>query len=488
MIAIHTALTVFNKSVIISEGGIYPYRRIAYFAWIIWPLLSASLAFINPLGAYVSSGTLCYLPVRPFWYRLALSWIPRYVIFLTIISLYAAIYVHVKRHFNMLSSEAGSSLDHSSDISWMSTGNNSRKPSHCVTEPAVPLIPEDAVAPVPSNSSVLAVNRGLLAGDEMSEKQSWQHGFSFGHRRGDSLDHEHHSYGGHIEPDTIQGGRRSSTRPMLSPNIPISSSVTQFGSAANSRRSSKSNDRFARDRRAAIMRQLKLMFIYPLFYMIMWLAPFISHCLSYSDHYAMHPSFGLRCMSSVALPIQCFVDCIIFTFKEKPWRHIPGSDGTFLGSFRCRKRSEDEVPSESRNNSQPKGGPGRTPSEMIGEARNAYARREQELGRAKHEAHTRKAKRKASLAARGGKERTWWDEEEKKKRDRAASDAMMKEEEPLSTIVSEASTIDQAHFATSNSPNDVDHISILPAPSMKPMPSRIEKSKSQESSHGSQEP
>ena len=59
----------------------------------------ASLAFIDTSFPYVSSRVFCYLPTRPIWYRLALSWIPRYLIIITILVVYLSIYVHAKLKF-----------------------------------------------------------------------------------------------------------------------------------------------------------------------------------------------------------------------------------------------------------------------------------------------------------------------------------------------------------------------------------------------------
>ena len=80
VIALHTILHIFRPSKRVGKGGLYPYRHWIYVIWIALPILAASLAFVNPGNAYVSSGNFCYLPKRPFWYRLALSWIPRYLV------------------------------------------------------------------------------------------------------------------------------------------------------------------------------------------------------------------------------------------------------------------------------------------------------------------------------------------------------------------------------------------------------------------------
>jgi G protein-coupled receptor GPR1 len=92
-------------------------------------------------------------------------------------------------------------------------------------------------------------------------------------------------------------------------------------------------DRAQRQRRRAIQRQLRILFIYPIVYMLMWLIPFVGHCLSYSDRFAQHPIFAISLMSSFCQCFMGFADVSVFCWRERPWRHIPGSDGSFLGSF-----------------------------------------------------------------------------------------------------------------------------------------------------------
>lgn len=90
----------------------------------------------------------------------------------------------------------------------------------------------------------------------------------------------------------------------------------------------------ASQRRRAIRRQVRLLFIYPFVYMIMLIVPFISHCFNYSDYWAQHPSAGLGTASTFFFASMGAADCIVFVWREQPWKHISGSDGTFLGSFR----------------------------------------------------------------------------------------------------------------------------------------------------------
>ncbi|KAG7132571.1 G protein-coupled receptor GPR1 like [Verticillium longisporum] len=94
LIAIHTALYIFKPRQLNGQSGLYPYRRTAYAVLFILPVVLASLAFINT-PAYVNNGQYCYLPIRPLWARLALSWIPRYIILLIIFVSYLCTYIYV---------------------------------------------------------------------------------------------------------------------------------------------------------------------------------------------------------------------------------------------------------------------------------------------------------------------------------------------------------------------------------------------------------
>jgi G protein-coupled receptor GPR1 len=84
--------------------GLYQYRYYIYAGGFLVPRLMAGQAFINPGPAYLSQGAICTLPIRPFWYRLALTWIPRYLIICIILGLAAAIYTYVGFEFRSYAS------------------------------------------------------------------------------------------------------------------------------------------------------------------------------------------------------------------------------------------------------------------------------------------------------------------------------------------------------------------------------------------------
>lgn len=116
---------------------------------------------------------------------------------------------------------------------------------------------------------------------------------------------------------------------------PALAPITEHKSAASTE-SAPDNvaTRAMKQRRKAIQRQLRLLFIYPVVYLILWVIPFVSHALNYSNHFAQHPIFTISALNIFCQTIMGLCDVLIFSWREKPWRHIPGSDGTFLGSFK----------------------------------------------------------------------------------------------------------------------------------------------------------
>ncbi|KAJ4352446.1 G protein-coupled receptor gpr1 [Didymosphaeria variabile] len=293
----------------------------------------AALAFINPLWGYMSQGPYCSLPLRPFWYRLALQWIPRYLITITILALAIAIYAHV--------------------------GFESRAISNSVkdTTPSV-----SAITP---RHSVVSREDGSASGPEMSQYQASQfcRGSSVvsmigASRRGSGVA----SVGSHsdLANDTtraysIPGSSRTVDRCYILPQLQTydtanmgDASIVDKESEPPRNGSEDQSDgntsslsdapprhlqRQQAHKRARIHRQLRLMFVYPIVYVLIWLFPFINHCMTYKDEFAAHPLYWLSMINVICLTSMGAIDCLVFSLRERPWRHIPSSDGSFLGSF-----------------------------------------------------------------------------------------------------------------------------------------------------------
>lgn len=103
--AVHSALQVFHPFTKTSSDGLYPYRLYVYTGALMVPSLMAGLAFVNSGTGYESLGAFCTLPIRPFWYRLALAWIPRYLVALFIIGLAVAIKTYVDSEFHSINED-----------------------------------------------------------------------------------------------------------------------------------------------------------------------------------------------------------------------------------------------------------------------------------------------------------------------------------------------------------------------------------------------
>ena len=146
-----------------------------------------------------------------------------------------------------------------------------------------------------------------------------------------------------------------------------------------------------------IRHQLRFLFVYPLAYMAMWIFPFISHAFQYSDTYAKNPPFYVNCIAISAVGSQCTVDCLLFTFKEKPWRHLRDNKKTVGQKWNSLKgwATEWHRPSIMRKSA------GKSSAQMAAEAAAAYRRRDIESAT------------RASEATRATRvDRSWWDEAE----------------------------------------------------------------------------
>lgn len=94
--ALHWTVFIFRSNRAAGESGIYPYRYLAFGIYVLFPAMMSSLAFLTRSPAYVDTGQYCYLPAKPWWIRMLLSWIPRYINMTLIISMYCASYVYIR--------------------------------------------------------------------------------------------------------------------------------------------------------------------------------------------------------------------------------------------------------------------------------------------------------------------------------------------------------------------------------------------------------
>lgn len=63
-------------------------------------------------------------------------------------------------------------------------------------------------------------------------------------------------------------------------------------------------------RNTQFRRQLRIVFIYPLVYTLMWFIPFPHHCTTSNDKYPQRPLWALRLGVTVCVSSMGFIDCL----------------------------------------------------------------------------------------------------------------------------------------------------------------------------------
>lgn len=315
---------MFRPSNLVRSDGLYPYRYFVYIGALLVPATMAGLAFINPRWGYVSQGAFCSLPRRPFWYRLALAWIPRYAIAIIILGLAGAIYAHVGFEFRSFTETTRPSFATATPI--LSAGE--------MEEGATPDMSEPPNNPHRRGSSVVSFTgtprRASIVvslGETTSPRSECP-----APRRSHSVPNISGGIDGNriLPPFPLQAcGTAAHGNPALLENSCNNSGNTSPMSNCPTAHVNRQIER----QRAHIHRQLRLLFIYPIVYILMWIVPFVSHCMMYYDKWAAHPVYGLSLASTICIALMGAVDCLIFSLRERPWRYIPSSDGTFLGSL-----------------------------------------------------------------------------------------------------------------------------------------------------------
>lgn len=248
-LAVHTALLVFGKYNG-PEGGLYKWRYWVYSFNICFPLAAASLVFIDHgRHAYQPYITWCYLPVRPVWYRLWLSWIPRWIIIVSIIAIYVSIYVYIKlqyrevmKNFKQLQSYAPT----------MHHKNIFKRIGHWIV---------NFLAAFP--------------------------GFAF-----------------------LAEGRDSA-------ESIVNAADARAGAIAELQRDSIMKFQI---RRNIIERQVRSIFVYPIAYVFLWIAPFGLQCVQFNYEFEHGTVYWLDAAASFMQPFNCVVDTIAFCIRERPWK------------------------------------------------------------------------------------------------------------------------------------------------------------------------
>ncbi|KAK4125657.1 hypothetical protein N657DRAFT_568720 [Parathielavia appendiculata] len=332
LIALHSAMYIFRP-----RSGLYPYRRLAYLVFYLYPLLAASLAFLQGNG-YENMGHFCYLRTDRSWERLALSWIPRYIIFAGIVVIYAFIYLYIRRRMGDYGRRCSEDMQPS--LASMSTN----------TPPVPPLCYNGLITSTPSSrrtsatDTVSAAKESLRPSSSTSRERpasSWTsteappsrnsvrwNWTGFTQAQSSGLAHLPSdkpgvpvapSFSDLLSPPAAHTHRRlpaTSTSPNATPqqtlatndpfpppsDVPASSLILAPPTSASISPPPAADSEqpylptplpghspaAQQTNRKPTLRQLRSLFIYPLAYTITWLFPFISHILGYNDDSRAH--------------------------------------------------------------------------------------------------------------------------------------------------------------------------------------------------------
>ncbi|EXJ94326.1 hypothetical protein A1O1_02720 [Capronia coronata CBS 617.96] len=332
IVAVHSITYILRPNSKAGEGGLYPYRNWVYLFWLGPSLLAASLAFVKGGHGYVTAGTFCYLPKRPYWYRLALSWVPRYLIIGVILAMYIWLYLYVRIKFRGFDNLGltGSSQSSSSE----SRRKSSIRPDDLEKNldggtarplPVSPMRPRNQDAPfqpTPAQSEPLepwdymnfitskplqGVSPAAVADEDKppyaARGSNWsgdtQTAFGSASVIPGTLDHSRAESRKTSEAVTL----RLEQGPIMPQPVPAATDMV-------------ANDPL-RQTRNAIRKQLRSLFVYPAVYILMWSFPFAQHALYYDDYYVRHPVFWLNMIVSIMVSLQAGVDGLIFSLTEK---------------------------------------------------------------------------------------------------------------------------------------------------------------------------
>lgn len=294
MLALHLVSCVFRPPKRKFQGGLYNFRRLIYLLWVLLPIIAASLAFINTGDAYVTYGAVCYLPEQPVWYRMALAWIPRYIVFVTIFSVAFTVTIHVHIKFKRFGHPEGETA-----ANHVASGDELRMvrvsfptPNSVGEVSGVPhwstgirdFAPNPLVAPG-SNTMVLNDPR---------------------------------------EPSPEPNGRTFRTASMA-PSF--ATDVTDDVGDNCFRAPSSGTDSATEElltHRHTIERHLRILFLYPVSYMLSWTFPFVSQCIQLTGIQFESQSLWLQILVTGVLALQASVDAAVFSYRERPWKRARG--------------------------------------------------------------------------------------------------------------------------------------------------------------------
>lgn len=349
--AIHTFLLIFKPSLNSKvkntnrvEGGLYKFRFYVYSLSFFVPLVIASLAFINNPG-YESLVCWCYLPMRPVWNRLVLSWVPRYCIVVAIFVIYGLIYIHVISEFKTLGgvfSSVGSNLHNQLQLYHEPENptffSSLRYFFHSVKNSLFPdmNICKKDLHPIGLHHIQDLQSQSLGHHQQQQHKQLQKRQRNNDSDRSTDDDDDSEELAEALEPESVDYQDVENQK--------------ESGAFYNNEEIQQANLESFRRRQRIIQKQMKSIFIYPFAYCFVWLFPFILQATQFNYELKHHPVYWLNVLGAFMQPFNGFVDAMVFFYRERPWKnttmrnfekeHHQRVDTIIMNNLQQRKYSE----------------------------------------------------------------------------------------------------------------------------------------------------
>ncbi|ONH79878.1 G protein-coupled receptor GPR1 [Saccharomyces cerevisiae] len=400
--AIHFAILIFkpnwkwrNKRSGNMEGGLYKKRSYMWPITVLVPAILASLAFINynklnddsdttiildnnnynfpdspRQGGYKPWSAWCYLPPKPYWYKVVLSWGPRYFIIIFIFAVYLSIYIFITSESKRIKAQIGdfnhNVLEEEKEKKKLfGLGHWGKAKWYFRSYFKLPLLH------LLRNLKNFFTISFIDPNEETDDSGSSNGTFNFGESSNEIPTLFRKTNTGSDENVSASGGVRlldynsakpldmskyaMSEQPDLERNNPfdcenditlnpselvskqkehkVTFSVENEG--LDTRKNRCENSSFTnvqqhfqaqtykqmKKRRAQIQKNLRAIFIYPLSYIGIWLFPIIADALQYNHEIKHGPTMWVTYIDTCVRPLSCLVDVIVYLFKEKPWNY-----------------------------------------------------------------------------------------------------------------------------------------------------------------------
>ncbi|QPG73555.1 hypothetical protein FOA43_000867 [Brettanomyces nanus] len=306
--AIHIALLIFLPNLKSrfenpQEGGLYPFRVYIYLSSLIIPVIISSAAFA-PAQGYISGINWSYLTsLRAVWY---FTWIVRYCIVVTVLIIYVSVYIHVMRQYKVVSSKMdlkefktpGMMSELLADSIWYKLG----KMLLMLVFPDVHISAKLHGRELNTNADVVNL-RKLHHKQEENGSSSISEGTAATAATMMNEDIEQGADGGVSGPNSEEH---------------IKELQREVGLDIQRMLHQEAMDRFQL-RRIQIMKQMKVIFVYPLAYILLWLFPFIHQCYILQDGGEGWNCYWVFTTAAFFQAFNCTIDTLVFLYRERPW-------------------------------------------------------------------------------------------------------------------------------------------------------------------------